>query len=180
MLPYIRVVTTGHRFNDVQNVVQERCNRCKTKVICGRYMATLTPRTALFGTVADRDYLQFWQSGRFQPKRVVRFLALSKAELAALAAVAPSSVRFDEKIPRVVRDLLIELAATSELVAQFFDGNLAKTAVWFATTNPVLGDIAPQQMIRSGGHVGLRRFVMEAFADTEGANAPAEFNSEDK
>ncbi len=139
-----------------------------------------TPRTALFGTVADRDYLQFWQSGRFQPKRVARFLDLSKAELAALAAVAPSSVRFDEKSPRVVRDLLIDLAATCELVAQFFDGNLAKTGVWFATTNPMLGDIAPQQMIRSGQHTRLRRFVMEALADTAVAIVPAGFSSKNK
>jgi hypothetical protein len=135
---------------------------------------------ALFGTVAEQDYLQFWQSGLFQPKRVVRFLHLSKAEVAALAAVAPSSVRFDQKTPRVVRDLLIELAATCELVAQFFEGNLAKTGVWFATTNPMLGDIAPQQMIRSGRHARLRRFVMAALADTEVSTAPAEFNSEDK
>src|ERR1700733_9681867 len=137
-------------------------------------------RTSLFGTVAERDYLQFWQSGRFQPKRVARFLALSKAELAALAAVAPSSVRFDAKAPRVVRDLLIEIAAICELVAQFFEGNLAKTTVWFATTNPMLGDVAPQDMIRSGRYARLRRFVMEALADTEVATALAESDNKDK
>jgi hypothetical protein len=131
-------------------------------------------RTALFGTVAERDYLQFWQSGRFQPKRVARFLDLSKAELAALAAVAPPSVRFDAKAPRAVRNLLIDIAATCELVAQFFDGNVAKTTVWFATTNPMLGDIAPQHMIRCGRHARLRRFVMEALADTAVPTAQAE------
>ena len=64
-----------------------------------------------------------------------------------------------------MRDLLIELAATCELVAQYFEGNLAKTTVWFATTNPMLGDIAPQEMIRSGRHARLRRFVMDALAE---------------
>jgi len=136
-----------------------------------------TTRTALFDNVAERDYLQFWQSGRFQPKRVARFLDLSKTELAALAVVAPSSVRFDTKAPRVVRNLLIEIAATCELVAQFFDGNLAKTTVWFATTNPMLGDIAPQHMIRSGRHARLRRFVMEALADTAVPTAQAKSHS---
>jgi hypothetical protein len=139
-----------------------------------------TARTPLFVTVAERDYLQFWQSGRFQPKRVARFLGLSKAELAALAAVAPSSVRFDTKAPRVVRDLLIEIAATCELVAQFFEGNLAKTTVWFATANPMLGDIAPQQMIRSGRYARLRRFVMEALTDIEIPTALAESDNKDK
>jgi hypothetical protein len=134
-------------------------------------------RTALFGTVAARDYLQFWQSGRFQPKRVARFLALSKAELAALGAVSTSSVRYDTKAPRVVRDLLIEIAATCELVAQFFDGNLAKTTVWFATPNPMLGDVAPQKMIRSGQYARLRRFVMEALADIEVPTALAKSDS---
>ncbi|MEJ0008680.1 MAG: hypothetical protein WDM77_20545 [Steroidobacteraceae bacterium] len=79
----------------------------------------------------------------------------------------------------MVRDLLIELGATCELVAQFFEGNLAKTGVWFATSNPMLGDMAPQQMIRSGQHARLQRFVMEALADTDVPTAAAEFNSED-
>src|ERR1700722_12132152 len=44
---------------------------------------TANPRSSLFGTVPKRDYLQFWQSGLFQPQRVARFLGLSKNELAA-------------------------------------------------------------------------------------------------
>jgi hypothetical protein len=86
--------------------------------------------------------------------------------MAALAAISPSSVRFDRKAPRDLQDRLIEVAGTCELVAQFFGGNIAKTSVWFKTTNPLLGDVSPQEMIRSGGHEKLRRFVMDALADT--------------
>ena len=116
----------------------------------------------LFSTVPAHDYLQFWQGGRFQPQRVVRFLGLSKEEVAQVAGVAVSSVRFDRKAPRHLTDRLSEIAATCTLVAQFFDGNAIKTALWFKAANPLMGDVSPREMIRAGRHEELRRFVMEA------------------
>lgn len=116
----------------------------------------------LFSTVPAHDYLQFWQAGRFQPQRVVRFLGLSKAEVAQLAGIAVSSVRFDGKAPRDLTERLSEIAATCTLVAQFFEGNAIKAGLWFKTANPMMGDVSPREMIRQGRHTEVRRFVMEA------------------
>src|SRR5580698_7876187 len=128
-------------------------------------------RAALFCTVPARDYLQFWQSGQFQPQRVARFLGMRKADLAQLAAVAPASVRFDDKAPRVLRERLMDIAATCELVAQAFEGNTTKTALWFMTSNPNLGNLSPSDLLRRGGHEVLQRQVLEATA--QGGPAPA-------
>lgn len=125
-----------------------------------------TSRAALFNTVPSHDYLQFWQSGRFQPQRVVRFLDLSKEDVARLVGVAVSSVRFDRKAPRDLTERLTEVASTCTLVAQFFVGNATKTALWFKAANPMLGDLSPREMIHHGRHDELRRFVLDALAES--------------
>jgi hypothetical protein len=56
----------------------------------------------------------------------------------------------------------------TELVAQFFDGDAAKTALWFKTPNPLLGNLSPRDMIRYGRYDRLRRFVLDALDE----NAP--------
>lgn len=120
---------------------------------------------ALFETIAERDHLQFWQAGRFQPQRVVRFLGLTKSEVAVLACVAPSSVRYDEKAPRGLRERLTEIAGICELVAEAFAGNAAKTALWFKTPNPQLQNRAPRDLIRMRQHEQLGLLVMQAIAE---------------
>ncbi len=122
-------------------------------------------RASLFNTVPARDYLQFWQSGRFQPQRVARFLGLSKPELAQLAAVAQASVRFDDKAPRILRERLMDIAATCELVAEAFGGNTTKTALWFMTSNPYLGNLSPRELLQRGEHEVLQRHVLEAASE---------------
>ena len=122
------------------------------------------PRTSLFATVASRDYLQFWQSGLFQPQRVARFLGLSKTDLAQLTGIAVASVRFDAKIPRNLRERLMDFAAICELVAQAFEGNTTKTALWFITPNPQLNNVSPRELLRGGERDTLQRLVIEAMA----------------
>ena len=119
---------------------------------------------ALFRTVATRDHLGFWADRRFNPRAVVRFLDLDKREIAKAAKVALTSVRFDEKMPAAMANRLEEIANTCALVAQFFDGDAAKTALWFKTKNPLFGDVAPRQMIREGRHERVRQFVVDATA----------------
>jgi hypothetical protein len=70
--------------------------------------------------------------------------------VAKLSGVAPASVRFDQKIPKEVLDRLQEIANICGLVAQFLVGNVVKTALWFKTVNPLLGNITPRDMIRYG------------------------------
>ena len=120
---------------------------------------------ALFGTVPDRDYLGFWADQTLKSRAVADFLDLDKRTVAKLSGVAPASVRFDQKIPREVLDRLQEIANVCGLVAQFFGGDVAKTALWFKTKNPLLGDISPRDMIRYGRYEKLRRFIMNALED---------------
>jgi predicted nucleotidyltransferase len=127
---------------------------------------------SLFSTVPARDYLQFWQSGLFQPQRVARFLGLSKVELAQLAGLAPASVRFDEKAPRILREHLMAIAVICELVAETFDGNITKTALWFMTPNPHLANYSPCDLLRRGERDVLKRHVLEATAGQGRAAAP--------
>jgi predicted nucleotidyltransferase len=123
------------------------------------------PSALLFRTVPEQDYLGFWPDGAFEPSRVVRFLELSKADVAKVAGVALASVRFDHKAPKDVLDRLIEMANVCGLVAEFFAGDSVKTALWFRTQNPLLGNISPRDMIRVGQHDRLRRFVMDALQE---------------
>ena len=124
-----------------------------------------TPRTTLFRTVPEHDYVNFWPGSQFDPQRVVRFLELSKPDVAKIASVAPSSVRFDQKIPRDVLERLMEIANVCGLVAQFFQGDVAKASLWFRTKNPLLGNISPRDMIRYGRYEKLRRFIMDALQE---------------
>ena len=125
-------------------------------------------RISLFNTVPQRDYLQFWQSGLFQPQRVARFLGLSKVELAQLAGIAPASVRFDARAPRILRERMMDLAATCELAAEAFQGNTTKTALWFTTPNPELDNCSPGDLLRRGDREVLQRQILEAIAQTPG------------
>jgi hypothetical protein len=124
----------------------------------------------LFRNVRDRDYLGFWADQTLRTREVAEFLRLKKPDVAKVAGVAPSSVRFDHKIPREVYERLEEIANICALVAEYFEGDVAKTALWFRTRNPLLGDIAPRDMIRFGRYGKLRQFVMEALSE----NAPTE------
>jgi hypothetical protein len=119
----------------------------------------------LFRNVHDRDYLGFWANQTLNTRGVADFLGLKKPDVAKVAGVAPSSVRFDHKIPREVLERLEEIANICALVAQFFEGDVAKTALWFRTRNPLLGDISPRDMIRFGRYAKLRQFVMDALAE---------------
>ena len=129
---------------------------------------------ALFGTVPDRDYLGFWANQTLKAREVADFLDLDKPTVAKLAQVAPASVRFDQKIPREVLERLQEIANICGLVAQFFGGDIAKTAIWFRTKNPLLGDISPRDMIRYGRYEKLRRFIMNAMEENAAAPASAD------
>jgi hypothetical protein len=119
----------------------------------------------LFRNVRDRDHLGFWADQTLKAREVAEFLQLKKPDVAKVAGVAPSSVRFDHKIPREVHERLEEIANICALVADYFEGDVAKTALWFRTRNPMLGDISPRDMIRFGRYGKLRQFVMGAITE---------------
>src|ERR1700693_1972148 len=99
-------------------------------------------RAALFRTVPEKDYVGFWAGQSFKAEAVVDFLEFTKADTAKIAGVSVASVRFDHKMPREVRDRLMELATLCELIAEHFRGDVVKTALWFKTANPLLGQVS--------------------------------------
>ena len=119
----------------------------------------------LFRTVARSDRLGFGSGESLDGRKVVDFLGFRKPEIAKVAGVAPASVRFDEQMPPEVSERIAEVANVIELVAQFFDSDAAKTALWFKTPNPMLGNISPRDMIRYGRYERLHRFVVDALAE---------------
>lgn len=101
-----------------------------------------------------RDWLGFGVGAEFQPSRVAEWLALGTEDLARLADAAHGDAA---AVP--VRKHLVEVAAMCNLIAEIFDGDLEKARVWFKAVNPLLGDVAPRDMIRLGRFERLRKFI---------------------
>jgi hypothetical protein len=121
--------------------------------------------SAVFATVSPEDGLGFYEDHRFRPKALVEFLSLSNADVSHITRISRNSVRYDEGIPKEMLERLEQIGNLCNLVAHHFAGDAAKTALWFRTKNPMLGDIAPRDMIRFGRYEKLRRFIVVALAD---------------
>lgn len=120
---------------------------------------------ALFSNLPKGDPLGFGVGEQFHPEKVKDFLQLKKDEVSRLADVSIKSVRYDAAIPTAVLKRFEEFAVTCNMVAEAFDGDADKTALWFRTKNPMLGDISPRDMIRLRRFDRLRRFIIGAMAD---------------
>ena len=116
----------------------------------------------LFNVVPKNDLLNLWSSDGLDYREVSELLEYDKNELSKLAGVAKSSVRFDAKIPRDLNERLEEIAVIANLVAEYFEGDGEKTALWFRMPNPMLGGLAPRDMIRRGRYNKLLNFVVRA------------------
>jgi len=119
---------------------------------------------ALFENVARRDNLGFWAGHTLDYRKVAEFLDFTTADVSRLAGVAKSSVRFDDKIPLEMKERLEWTANICNLVFDFF-GSEVKTALWFKAPNPMLGNVAPRDMIRLGRYKKLLMFVTQAVQD---------------
>ena len=117
---------------------------------------------SLFDNVPKSDPLNLWSPAGLDYRGVSELLEYDKNELSKLAGVAKSSVRFDAKIPRELKERLEQIAAIASLVAEYFEGNVERTALWFRMPNPMLGGLAPRDMIRRGRYNKLLNFVLEA------------------
>ncbi len=120
---------------------------------------------ALFSNLPKGDPLGFGVGEQFHPEKVKDFLQLKKDEVSRLADVSIKSVRYDAAIPTAMLERFEEIAVTCNMVAEAFDGDADKTALWFRTKNPMLGDISPRDMIRLRRFDRLRRFIIGAMAD---------------
>jgi putative toxin-antitoxin system antitoxin component (TIGR02293 family) len=117
---------------------------------------------ALFKNVHQSDPLQFWSNHGLDYKRVTDFLDLNTSELSKIGGVSKQSVRLDNRIPQDLKDRLEQIANICALVAEYFEGDIEKTALWFKTPNPMLGDISPRDMIRYGRYKRLMKFIADA------------------
>jgi hypothetical protein len=121
--------------------------------------------SALFQSVPNKDALQFGEGPGFYPKLVADFLEFDRNVVSKIASVAVTSVRWDDNMPKAVRERLEEIGAVANMVAGIFDGDTAKTALWFRTKNPLLGDVSPRDMVRLGRYDRLRRFIITAIQE---------------
>lgn len=121
--------------------------------------------TGLFSNLPKGDPLGFGVGGQFHPEKVKDFLQLKKDEVSRLADVSIKSVRYDDAIPAAVLERFEAIAVTCNMVAEAFGGDADKTALWFRTKNPMLGDVSPRDMIRLRRFDRLRRFIIRAMAD---------------
>lgn len=117
---------------------------------------------ALFANVRRSDPLGLWSKSGLEYARVKDFLGFSTADLAKISGVSQQSVRLDARIPPDLRDRLEQIANVCALVAEYFDGDPERTALWFRTPNPMLGDVSPRDMIRLGRYKRLLKFVLDA------------------
>ncbi len=124
----------------------------------------------LFLSVPQGDSLHFGNGDHFEPKKVAEFMQLDRNAVSKIASVSSASVRWDENVPKAVKERLEEIGAIANMVADIFQGDVAKTALWFRTKNPLLGDVAPRDMVRLGRHDRLRRFIVTAIQEDKAAH----------
>src|SRR4051812_47958171 len=109
-----------------------------------------TVAESLFDTVPKSNFLGLFGGGEPDLRKTATFLDFKKDDVASATNVPVQSVRFDNRIPAEVRERFTEIAAICELVAQHFQGDIEKTALWFKVTNPLLGNLSPRDQIRLG------------------------------
>ena len=121
----------------------------------------------IFSNIPKEDYLSLLNKGEAKASKVIDFVGFKKDDVAKATGVPQSSIRYDERMPQILKDRLREWANLLNLVAQFFEGDVAKTTLWFKTSNPILGNIAPRDMIRFGRYQKLLKFILSALSENQ-------------
>jgi hypothetical protein len=118
--------------------------------------------TPLFDNVHREDPLKFWANHGLNYERVKEVVGLTNQDLSRVAQVAKASVRFDDRIPPELKSRMEQIANCCAMVAEHFNGDANKVAIWFGALNPMLGNTSPRDMIRYGRFSKLQRFIAEA------------------
>ena len=125
-------------------------------------MSSAIATKSIFSTVPNSNFLGLLDESKPIYKKIQKFLNFSKEDFSSATGVEKNSIRDDSKMPRELTDRLTEIASVCELVASYFDGDPAKTSLWFKLPNPMLGNISPRDMIRLGRYKKLIKFIHEA------------------
>ncbi len=124
----------------------------------------------IFNSIPDQDYLGIRPpGGDWDTGKVLDLLDFRKRDVAAAARVPLNSVRFDQQMPKLVKEHLEKWEVALQLVGKHFRGDAEKTALWFKTPNYMLGGIAPRDMIRFGRFKKLLELIQSSLEE----NAPA-------
>ena len=94
--------------------------------------------------------------------KIIHALDFNKKDTATAARIPLESVRYDDRAPKDLEDRATEWATLLSLVAEHFNGDLHKTELWFKIPNPLLGNIAPRNMVRFGRFKKLLAFILNA------------------
>jgi len=123
---------------------------------------------ALFETLPTKseDYLSLFESGKPDYQKVVEILEFKKAEVAKASSVPLESIRYDAKMPKELENRLLEWAVALAAVGRYFKDQ-TKAVLWFKIPNPLLGNVAPREMIRVGRFQKLYRFIQNALEENE-------------
>lgn len=121
----------------------------------------------LFDTAPKKDFLSLYEGKELLYNRVVKYLDFDQSDVSKTIGVPKASVRYDHKIPAIVRERISQWATLLNLVAGYFEGNLTKTVQWFTMPNPLLGDITPRDMIILGRSKKLTKFILNAISENE-------------
>jgi hypothetical protein len=126
------------------------------------------PNTNMFEVIPE-DYLSFYENKEPQYNRIAHFLNFKKEDISKATGFSINSVRWDNKMPPELKERIQEWAILFNLVAGYFKGDAHKTYLWFITINPLLGNIAPRDMIRFGRFKKLYKFATNALAENKGS-----------
>lgn len=122
---------------------------------------------SLFRTIPEKDYLHVFNEGTVDGQKVVDLLNYKKADVSTATNVPVSSIRYEpQKMPLELKERLTEWATALNLVYGFFKDK-DKTMLWFSIPNPLLGDMAPRDMIRVGRFKKLLNFIQTAIEENQ-------------
>jgi hypothetical protein len=117
---------------------------------------------AIFNSIPTSDELGLLnKTGKPDYNRVRDILGYTKQDIAIATNVRFESIRFDNKIPSELIEQMTEWATAIALVHSFFKDE-TKTVLWFKVPNPLLGDVAPRDMIKLGRFKKLLKFIQTA------------------
>jgi hypothetical protein len=118
-----------------------------------------------YAQFAKKDALSLFSKGEVNCVKVINFIAFKEDDLVKMVGISSNSTCCDA--PDALKCQLEKWAILLNLVAEYFEGDMEKTALWFKTSNPVLGDISPWDMIRFGRCQKLLHFVLDAVSENQ-------------
>jgi len=113
-------------------------------------------KNTLYDSVPD-DVCKLFVKDKPIPKKVANILNFKREDIASSSGHPLNSIRFN-RLPLDVQERITEWAIAINLVAEHF-GDINKTMLWFKIPNPMLGNMAPRDMIRVGRFKKLLTFI---------------------